>query len=86
MASTKKVKGKKPKAKIKSNKVQFYLDEQKMTQQELADRTGTNRAHISKIAKQNSPSISLPVAMKIAGVLNVSIEDLFEMEINKDDE
>ena len=86
MATTKKAKAKKPKAKIKSNKVQFYLDEQNMTQQELADRTGTNRAHISKIAKQNSPSISLPVAMKIAGVLNVSIEDLFEMEINKDDE
>lgn len=86
MATTKKAKEKKPKAKIKSNKVQFYLDEQKMTQQELADRTGTNRAHISKIAKQNTPSISLPIAMKIAGVLNVSVEDLFEMEVNKDDE
>jgi DNA-binding XRE family transcriptional regulator len=82
--ATKAKKVKKPKATIKLNNVQSFLDKAEMTQQELADRIGSNRAHISKIANQKSPSVSLPIAMKIAEVLGTTVEKLFEMDENKD--
>jgi len=74
---------KRKKASIKSNKIKELLIAKGMTQQELADRVGTNRAHICKIAMQKSPSISLPIAILIAKELEVSIEYLFT--INEDE-
>jgi len=71
---------KKPKVKLLENKVKLRLDELGMSQQELADRVGTNRAHINKIANQNSPAISLPIAIKIAKELKLPVEDLFVVE------
>jgi len=68
---------KKAKLRIKENKVKDFLENALMSQQELADRIGTNRGHISKIANQKSPAISLPIAIRIAKELNVSVEDLF---------
>jgi DNA-binding XRE family transcriptional regulator len=75
-----KTKEKKPKIKIKENVVKLKLVEIGMSQQELADRVGTNRAHINKIANQNSPAISLPIAIKIAKELNTPVEELFIIE------
>jgi DNA-binding XRE family transcriptional regulator len=75
-----KTKAKKPKIKIKENVVKLKLVEIGMSQQELADRVGTNRAHINKIANQNSPAISLPIAIKIAKELNTPVEELFIIE------
>jgi|688.fasta_scaffold1205994_2 DNA-binding XRE family transcriptional regulator len=71
---------KKPKIKLLENKVKLRLEEIGMSQQELADRVGTNRAHINKIANQNSPAVSLPIAIKIAKELKLPVEQLFVVE------
>jgi transcriptional regulator with XRE-family HTH domain len=71
------MKMKKEKIKVAYNRVREVLENQQMSQQELADRVGTNRAHISKIVNQKSPSISLPIAIKIAQELNTPVEQLF---------
>lgn len=71
---------KKPKIKLLENKVKLRLEEIGMSQQELADRVGTNRAHINKIANQNSPAVSLPIAIKIAKELKLPVEELFVVE------
>jgi len=73
----KKKKTKKPKLRLKENSVKIKLQEIGMSQQELADRVGTNRAHINKIANQNSPAVSLPIAIKIAKELKTPVEELF---------
>jgi putative transcriptional regulator len=50
-----------------------------MTQQELADRVGATRQTIVSIEKgKYNPSVGL--AMRIAKVLGVSIEELFELD------
>lgn len=68
---------KKKKVSVKKNLIKETLEIIGMSQQELADRVGTNRAHISKIAQQKSPSISLPIAIKIAKELNKTVEEIF---------
>jgi DNA-binding XRE family transcriptional regulator len=68
------------KVKLKENRVKEYLDKVEMTQQELADETNTNKAHISKIINKKDSCISLPMALKIAKVLNTDVESLFILE------
>jgi DNA-binding XRE family transcriptional regulator len=75
-----KAKIKKAKLRLKENKVKEVLATMGMSQQELADRIGTNRGHISKIANQRSPAISLPIAIKIAKELKMPVEELFIIE------
>lgn len=75
-----KAKIKKAKLRLKENKVKEVLATMGMSQQELADRIGTNRGHISKIANQRSPAVSLPIAIKIAKELKVPVEELFIIE------
>lgn len=74
---------KKPKVKVKHNRVKEILEEIGMSQQELADRVGTNRAHICKIAMQKSPSISLPIAIKISKELNKPVDQIFLIDENE---
>jgi len=76
-----KAKIKKAKLRLKENKVKEVLATMGMSQQELADRIGTNRGHISKIANQRSPAISLPIAIKIAKELKMPVEELFIIEM-----
>jgi|688.fasta_scaffold73243_7 transcriptional regulator with XRE-family HTH domain len=68
---------KKERLKLINNRIKDYLEVREMSQQELADRVGTNRAHICKIVNGKSPSLSLAMAIKIAKELDVSIEVLF---------
>lgn len=50
-----------------------------MTQQELADRVGVTRQTILSIERgQYNPSVGL--ALRLAGALGVSVEDLFELD------
>ncbi|MBU0741470.1 helix-turn-helix transcriptional regulator [bacterium] len=50
-----------------------------MTQQELADRIGVTRQTILSIEKgKYSPSVGL--ALRLAEVFGVAVEDLFELE------
>lgn len=75
-----KKKEKKPRARITDNKIQFHLDKQKMTQQELADRTEIPMSHLSIIIHNKRRQVSLPTALKIGAVLNVPLEELFTYE------
>ena len=55
-----------------------------MTQQELADMVGVTRQTILYIEKgKYSPTIGL--ALRLARVLGVRVEDLFELEKGEDD-
>lgn len=59
----------------------FAADE--MTQQELAQRTGVTRQTILSIEKNRfRPSVEL--ALRLAEVFNVKVEDLFEI-VEKED-
>ena len=54
-----------------------------MTQQELADRVGVTRQTIHSIEKgRYNPSVGL--ALRIAAVFGVAVEDLFELEREQD--
>ena len=75
-------KGKKPKSEIYSNKIKSYLQVIKMSQRELADRVGTNIAHISKIINGGRKSISLPIAFKIWTVINEGLKENKKPTIN----
>ena len=50
-----------------------------MTQQELADRIGMRRETILHLEK-NRYNPSLEMALKIAQVFNLKVEDLFELK------
>ena len=71
-------KTKKPKEKLHSNKIRQILNEIGMSQQELADLSlDGNSAHLSRIINGQRRCISLPIAIKIANVLNRPVEDVF---------
>ncbi len=56
-----------------------------MTQQELADRVGVTRQTILSIERgRYNPSVGL--ALQIADVFGVTVEDLFEIESETGDE
>ena len=71
------VKTKKPKETLYGNNIKLILKHIGMTQQELADTVGTSKVHISKIVNGERRSISLPIAMKIANVLQRPVEEVF---------
>jgi len=74
----KKIKPKKEKEKIHSNRIRIILEEQGMTQQELADITlSGNTGFLSRIINGRRRCISLPIAFKIAQGLNKPIEEVF---------
>lgn len=55
-----------------------------LTQQELAERVGVTRQTILSIEKgRYSPTVGL--ALRLARVLEVSVEELFELEGENDD-
>jgi len=59
-------------------KLRELLKEKKLTQNQLADMTGIPQASISRFDK-NSQHLDLHL-VKIAKALNVSLEELFEIE------
>lgn len=57
----------------------FRFDKGEMTQQELADRTGVTRQTIIALeAGKYAPS--LPLAIRIARVFGVTVEDVFQID------
>lgn len=73
-----KVKVKKEKEKIHSNMIRVLLEEQQMSQQELADISlNGDASFLSKIINGQRRCISLPIAFKIAKGLNRTIEQVF---------
>ena len=60
------------------NAVQQYRQEAEMTQEELAEKAGVTRQTVIAIEKGNyTPSVAL--ALKLAKVFKVKVEDLFKI-------
>lgn len=82
-----KQKTKKPKEKLYSNKIRIILEEIQMTQAELADLAlNGNSAHLSRIINGQRRSISLPIAIKIANVLQRPVEEVFIYKYEDEEE
>lgn len=66
------------------NKLKEYREGLKVNQQEFGKMVGVSRQTISLIERGDySPSVTL--ALKIASVLKVSVEDIFRYEEEKDE-
>ena len=62
---------------IENNIRKLRFNASEMTQQDLADKVGVSRQTINAIeAGKYSPTLEL--AFKIAGVFNVSLDDVFQ--------
>ncbi len=65
-----------------NNKVYSYRKKARMTQEALAKALGVTRQTIISI-EQGRYVASLPLALKMAKVFNVHVEDLFYLEENE---
>ena len=65
------------KADIRNNVRRLRFEHGEMTQQELSDRSGCTRQTIVAL-EQGKYVPSLSLAFRIAGVFEVSVEDVFE--------
>jgi len=64
---------------------QYRRQHHDMTQEELADRVGVTRQTIISIEKgRYNPSVEL--ALRLARAFGVSVEDLFQLHAEADDE
>jgi putative transcriptional regulator len=67
-----------PKSSIKNHIRRLRFENNEMTQQELADRVGCTRQTIIVLEQERYvPSLSL--ALRIAGVFTVPVEQVFEL-------
>lgn len=62
-----------------TNNIKEHREEIQITQQQLADLVDVRRETISRLEK-NAYNPSLELAMKIASVLQVTIEELFQLK------
>ncbi|MCR5231239.1 MAG: helix-turn-helix transcriptional regulator [Acholeplasmatales bacterium] len=62
-----------------TNEVHKFRKSLKLTQEELASKVGVTRQTIISI-EQGKYVASLPLALKIAQVFGVSVEDVFNLE------
>ena len=62
-----------------TNEVHKYRKSLRLTQEELAVKVGVTRQTIISI-EQGKYVASLPLALKIAQVFNVRVEDVFNLE------
>lgn len=75
----------KPKHDIQNRLRQHRLLASGMTQQELADRVGVTRQTVLSIEKgRYSPTVGL--ALRLAAVFAVAVEDLFSLAEGENDE
>lgn len=62
---------------IFAHNLKKYRSEQKLSQQDIADKTGLNRTYISDVERKKR-SISLENIQKIATALNIHPSQLFK--------
>lgn len=73
-----KLKVKKSKEKLHSNRIKLILQETGMSQQELADiALDGDASYMSRIINGQRRCISLPIAFKISEALKKSVEEVF---------
>jgi len=63
--------------KLVKNKLKEILDERGIKQTWLADKVGLHRGTLNNIIS-NKYNTSLEIAFKIANILNMKIDDIFE--------
>lgn len=74
-----------PKYDIKNNLKLCRLKAGDLTQEQLAEKVGTTRQTILSIEKgRYSPSVGL--ALRLAQVLGATVEEMFELEEDQDDQ
>lgn len=61
------------------NRMKFFRNELKLTQQDIANKTGVTRQTINAI-ENNKYSPTLELALKLARIFNVAVEEIFELE------
>ena len=72
------------KADIQNQIRRHRFEHDEMTQQELAEQVGCTRQTIIVLEKQRYvPSLAL--ALKIARIFGVTVEDVFQLEANSDE-
>lgn len=76
----KKSKPRRERIKLWGNNLDQVLKELEMPDIELADLVKTTPAHICRIKSNQTSSISLPVALKIAKVLGKPVEQLWILD------
>ena len=74
-----KQKVKRGKAKIYGHRLREVMEQKGICDLELADEIQSNAPHVHRILKNERLCLSLPIAMKIAKVLQTPIEELFFM-------
>ena len=79
----KKIKKRKLITKIKENKVSFFAKQKGISQIALSRLAHCTPQLMSKICKQQRPAVSVVTAIKIARALQISVEELFIIEIDE---
>ena len=69
---------------LRENRIQTNSDTKKWTQEGLAKQVGVSRQTIISIEK-GTYNPSLELAFKLAGALNVSIEEIFTYQGDEDE-
>ena len=78
MISVIKVKKRKAKSEgIVSNRIRFYLNKQEMNQQELADITGYDSAHLSRIINGKLKNLTYTTLIDISAALKTPPSKVF---------
>lgn len=73
----KRVSQRKPKDKLDGNNIKEYMDAKGMSSDELSYKADVDPSFLSRIINNNRLCISLPTAMRIALVLECTVEQLF---------
>lgn len=68
-----------PKSELKNRVRRLRFEHGEMTQQELAQRVGVTRQTIIAV-EQGKYAPSLPLALRLARVFGVAVEDIFQLE------
>jgi plasmid maintenance system antidote protein VapI len=70
---------KRSKLKIQHSVLKQIMQEEGISANELAAACETNAGHMSRIVNAQRPCISLPMALKIAHVLNRPVEEIWQL-------
>jgi transcriptional regulator with XRE-family HTH domain len=65
------------------NRIKEIRKNNKITQTELAEKIGVTQAAVAKIEANTNNSLSVDMALKIAGALDTNIYELFGEEVDK---
>ncbi len=71
--------------KVMKDNIKYYREKNAITKSELARRIGVSPSYITMLENGEKNNPSLEIQLKIASVLNVSIEDIFTESLTEKD-